>query len=632
MTRISLCATPRRGDTNLTVGHDLRHGRDLRQHTIVSIILSIVLSLSLTTAQAQSSEALLQLVDSAYAEAMSGSLPEAIRINEEGLALVPPDSLGLLCEFYSCLLYCYHRLGDYEQALHYGELCLNYDEAQGDKSNLSASLGNLAGIYSSAGKHDVAMDYLNRAIRIEEELLETDPEHTEKSLAVRQAMLGEALVAKSMSLPETERTPLLAKALQLTKDAYRIDTEAGRQAQVGMRLSQLGSIYKQLGDTAQARECNERALAIARETGNRATETITLLQLGRYREAADLANDLGMKRQELEACRNLAATEKEARNFEEATTLLERAAELDEAIRTEETERQLTLWQVRYDTQQKEQQLQLQEQTIQSQKMRSHWLIALIVMALAAIVTLVLYARLQALRKREVEETAHAKDRYYTILSHDLRNPMMAQQQVLQMLHKTTEGQTKVSIGKLIASNGAQLELLGNLQELAMLQLGKRILQPTRLDLGGLVGDTVAAQRNISDLKDIAITTQVQRTLVSADRETIRTVLRNLISNAIKFSREGSTIEVGTCSNSFFVRDHGIGMSDERIKALLSTSGSLLSEMGTSGENGTGIGLPLCLELVKLNNGSLEIQSSVGNGTTITVRLPQCDSPTTPNS
>ena len=264
--------------------------------------------------------------------------------------------------------------------------------------------------------------------------------------------------------------------------------------------------------------------------------------------------------------------------------------------------------------------------------MRSHWLIALIVMALAAIVTLVLYARLQALRKREVEETAHAKDRYYTILSHDLRNPMMAQQQVLQMLHKTTEGQTKVSIGKLIASNGAQLELLGNLQELAMLQLGKRILQPTRLDLGGLVGDTVAAQRNISDLKDIAITTQVQRTLVSADRETIRTVLRNLISNAIKFSREGSTIEVGTCSNSFFVRDHGIGMSDERIKALLSTSGSLLSEMGTSGENGTGIGLPLCLELVKLNNGSLEIQSSVGNGTTITVRLPQCDSPTTPNS
>lgn len=595
--------------------------------TLLFILLFMAIMLP-----AQTSDELLRLVDSAYAEAMSGRLPEAIRINEEGLALTPTDSLGLQCEFYSCLLYCYHRLGDYEQALHYGELCLTYDEAQGDKSNLSASLGNLAGIYSSTGKHEVAIDYLNRAIRIEEELLETDPEHTEKSLAVRKAMLGEVLVAKSLGLPETERTPLLAQALQLTKDAYRIDSEAERKSQVGMRLSQLGNIYKQLGDEAQARECNERALQMARETGNRASEVITLLQLDRYQEAIDLAHELGMKKQELEACRGLARQYKQAGQYAEAVALLERAAELDEAIRTEETERQLTLWQVRYDTQQKEQQLQLQEQTIQSQKMRSHWLIALIVMALVVIVLLVLYARLQALRNREVEETAHAKDRYYTILSHDLRNPMMAQQQVLQMLHKTTEGQTKASIGKLIASNGAQLELLGNLQELAMLQLGRRKLQPTRLDLGGLVSDTVSTLHSISNLKDIAITTHVQRTLVNVDRETIRTVLRNLLSNAIKFSHEGSTIEVGTHDNSFFVRDHGIGMSEERVKALLSTSGSILSEMGTSGENGTGIGLPLCLELVKMNNGRLEIQSSVGNGTTVTVWLPPCDSITNPNS
>ena len=185
-------------------------------------LLSVILLLWTMALSAQTSEELLQLVDSAYAEAMSGRLPEAIRINEKGLALVPSDSVGLQCEFYSCLLYCYHRLGDYEQALHYGELCLSYDEAQGDKSNLSASLGNLAGIYSSAGKHDVAISYLNRAIRIEEELLKEDPEHTEKSLAIRKAMLGETLVAKAQTLPESERPPLLTQALQLTKEAYLI--------------------------------------------------------------------------------------------------------------------------------------------------------------------------------------------------------------------------------------------------------------------------------------------------------------------------------------------------------------------------------------------------------------------------
>lgn len=578
---------------------------------------------------AQTSEELLQLVDSAYAEAMSGRLPEAIRINEEGLALVPPDSVGLQCEFYSCLLYCYHRLGDYEQALHYGELCLSYDEAQGDKSNLSASLGNLAGIYSSAGKHDVAISYLNRAIRIEEELLKEDPEHTEKSLAIRKAMLGETLVAKAQTLPESERPPLLTQALQLTKEAYLIDSEAERKPQVGMRLSQLGNIYLHLGDTVQARECNEQALAIAQETGNRATEVITLLQLERYREAADLARALGMKRQELEACRNLAAKEKEAKNFEESTTLLERAAELRDAIATEESERQLTLWQVRYDTQQKEQQLQLQEQTIQSQKMRTRWLIALTIMTLIAFVLMVLYARLQVRRKREVEEMARTKDRYYTILSHDLRNPMMAQQQVLQMLYKTTSGETHNSIGKLIASSGSQLELLGNLQELAKLQLGKRKLQPTRLDLGALVSETVVTMRGISDLKTITIEMQATRTLVNADRETIRVVLRNLISNAIKFSYEGGTIEVGTRSNSFYVRDHGVGMSAERVNELRSAipkqTHRILSELGTSGENGNGIGLPLCFELVKLNNGNLEIESTSGEGTTVTITLPKAE-------
>lgn len=583
----------------------------------------ILLLLGAVRVSAQTSDELLQLVDSAYSEAMAGHLPEAIRINEDGLALVPNDSIGLQCEFYACLLFCYHRLGDYEQALHYGELCLSYDEAQGDKSNLSASLGNLAGIYSSVGKHDVAISYLNRAIHLEEELMEEDPEHTGKSLAIRKAMLGEVLVAKSMGLPETERRELLAQALQLTKDAYKIDSELGRQAQMGMRLSQLGNIYKQIGDDEQAREFNERALQIARETGNPATEVITLMQLGRYEETAQLAQAIGMKKQEMEACRHLVDDYRNAGRFQDALAMSERASALSEAMLNEETERQLALWQVRYDTQQKEQQLLLQEQTIQAQKTHTIWLVALVIVFLLALLLLALYVGQLKRRKRMVEETSQIKDRYYTILSHDLRNPMVAQQQVLQMLCKTTTGEVNDSLKKLLSSNGSQLELLGNLQELALLQLGKRKLMPIRLDLAGLISDTVANLKGIGELKDISITTHVERMLVSADRETMRVVLRNLLSNAIKFSHQGSTIEVGIVTNGFFVRDHGIGMSAEHVKKLLAPSSNrVLSAMGTSGENGTGIGLPLCLELVKMNNGHLTMESAINEGTTVTITLP----------
>ena len=583
----------------------------------------ILLLLGAVRVSAQTSDELLQLVDSAYSEAMAGHLPEAIRINEDGLALVPNDSIGLQCEFYSCLLFCYHRLGDYEQALHYGELCLSYDEAQGDKSNLSASLGNLAGIYSSVGKHDVAIGYLNRAIRIEEELVESDPEHSEKSLAIRKAMLGEVLLAKAMTLPEEERKPLFTQALQLTKEAYLIDLKLDRQAQVGMRLSQLGNIYLQMGDEEQARECNRQALEIARQTNNRATETITLLQLGQFEEAAELAHAIGMKKQEMEACRHLVDDYRNAGRFQDALAMSERASALSEAMLNEETERQLALWQVRYDTQQKEQQLLLQEQTIQAQKTHTIWLVALVIVFLLALLLLALYVGQLKRSKRMVEETSQIKDRYYTILSHDLRNPMVAQQQVLQMLCKTTTGEVNDSLKKLLASNGSQLELLGNLQELALLQLGKRKLMPMRLDLAGLINDTVANLKGIGELKDVSITTHVGRMLVSADRETMRVVLRNLLSNAIKFSHQGSTIEVGIVTNGFFVRDHGIGMSAEHVKKLLAPSSNrVLSAMGTSGENGTGIGLPLCLELVKMNNGHLTMESAINEGTTVTITLP----------
>lgn len=587
----------------------------------------ILLLLGAVRVSAQTSDELLQLVDSAYSEAMAGHLPEAIRINEDGLALVPNDSIGLQCEFYSCLLFCYHRLGDYEQALHYGELCLSYDEAQGDKRNLSASLGNLAGIYSSVGKHDVAISYLNRAIHLEEELMEEDPEHTGKSLAIRKAMLGEVLVAKSMGLPETERRELLAQALQLTKDAYKIDSELGRQAQMGMRLSQLGNIYKQIGDDEQAREFNERALQIARETGNPATEVITLMQLGRYEETAQLAQAIGMKKQEMEACRHLVDDYRNAGRFQDALAMSERAAALSEAMLNEETERQLTLWQVRYETQQKEQQLQLQEQTIQAQKMNVRWLIALVAFAMVAVVMLMLNARLLKRRKHEIEEQARDKDRLYSVLTHDLKNPMVAQQLVLQMLYNKYEDAPKeevhADLGRLLASNDAQLEMVSNLQEITLLELGKRTVHPIRIDLAGVINEVVANMKDIAALKGIAIAPQTQRTLVVADREVVRVVVRNLLSNAIKFSNEGGVIEVGTLlEGRFFVRDSGIGMPAEKIKELLSAKTQVNSTAGTRGEGGSGMGLLLCRELLQLNHGKMEIQSEPNKGTVFTIAFP----------
>lgn len=557
------------------------------------------------------------MVDSAYALAMAGEMQQAIAVNNDGLSAVPEDSMDIRCEFYSCLLYCYHRLGDYQQALYYGELCLTFDEQQGDPANISASLGNLAGIYSSAGQQDIAIAYLERAISIEESLLASDTTHSPKSLAIRKAMLGEVLLAKKSDLD---------RALQLTEDALAIDRSLGRRLQEGMRLAQLGHIYEALGDARKAKDYTSQALAIARETGNKMTEVLCLLQLERYEEAAQQAHQLGFKKQEFEACDQLYARAKNAGRFEQALAWLERARMLHEQLKNEESQRQLTIAQVQYDTYRKEQQLADQQQEIQQKQARLKALLFFSILALLVIALLVGLVVLLRHRNTLIAQQAADKKRQYGILSHDLRNPVMAQQQLLQMLYTNYEHykpeEVHTLVGQLLAGSDNQLALLRNLQEIVQLDRQARCFRTAQLDLAAVLRDTIPDVQSAALLKNVTIDMHAERLLVETDREMIRTVLRNLLSNAVKFSPRGSTIEVGTIAPAaFYVRDHGVGMTREQIQRILTDQKQVESSVGTDGESGTGYGLILCRELLNLCHCKLDIQSVKGEGTTFTIDL-----------
>lgn len=579
-------------------------------------------------------------VDSAYSLAMQGHLQEAVALNYEALENIPEDSVAMRCEFYSCLLYCYHRLGDYEQALHYGELCLLYDEEHGTKADLSASLGNLAGIYSSVGKQDVAIEYLRRSIDIETSLLASDTTHTAVSLAIRKAMLGEVLVAKAKETTshspdgkkdvsselDADAVTMLAEALRLTDEALQIDRQLGRRTQEGIRLAQLANIYDALGQEARAKECNRQALEIARETGNRPSELIILLQDNQLQEAIALANELGMRKQEYEACDRLYRQAQEAGRSAEALAWLEKARVLHEQIQSEETQRQLTIAQVRYDSFRKEQQLKAQQRAIQEERLRTRMLFVVSLLSLIIVLLLVLLLVLLRRRKRMVEEAATYKERQYSILTHDLTNPMVAQQQVLRMLYRDfsnyTPQQVRALTGQLLAGSDSQLSLLRNLGEMAQMEQGKRTMQPTRLDLSALIADVIVLMRSTADLKDVTISLKAERMLVTADREALRTILRNILSNAIKFSPKGGVVEVGTkAPSSFYVHNDGEYLPQEQIDEIMHAKSRIISHVGTNGESGTGVGLLLCRELVALNHGTMQILSAPNEGVTMVIRL-----------
>jgi len=113
-------------------------------------------------------------------------------------------------------------------------------------------------------------------------------------------------------------------------------------------------------------------------------------------------------------------------------------------------------------------------------------------------------------------------------------------------------------------------------------------------------------------------------TTINADYPSLSTVFRNLISNAIKYSQNDSKISIGYSvkgnRNYFEIKDQGLGISEEKIKALFTLDKK--SQKGTMGEKGTGLGLILCKELVELHGGEIKINSSIGNGTTVTFYIP----------
>lgn len=431
-----------------------------------TIVVLVALLMPVGLLRADLREQSLALVDSAYALAVAGDYARAMSINEEGIAALPEDSLDLRCEFWSCLLYCYHRLGDYQRALEYGELCLDYDEQQGDSANISASLGNLAGIYSSAGQQDVAVRYLERAISIERHLLLTDTTHTPKSLAIREAMLGEVLLAQGRDLD---------RALSLTQEALEIDRQLGRRTQEGMRLAQLGHIYAALGQTRQAREYTLHALSIARETGNKMTEVLCLLQLERYEEAATLAHELGLKKQEYEACDRMYQQSAASRQYSEALRYLERARVLHEQLINEETQRQLVIAQVRYDSFRKEQQLAAQQQQLAQERVRERFFIVFACLAILIVALLTVIVILLRKRKHTLEQAVLDREQQYEQLAFEL---------------KQFYGKDISALLQDIADAKAQ--------KMEETQLTKREQEVVKLICEGLRGKEIADQLNIS--------------------------------------------------------------------------------------------------------------------------------------
>jgi PAS domain S-box-containing protein len=229
----------------------------------------------------------------------------------------------------------------------------------------------------------------------------------------------------------------------------------------------------------------------------------------------------------------------------------------------------------------------------------------------------------------ELERLNKTKDKFFSIIAHDLRNPFNAIMGFSDLLcHDFNKMDDKQKLGLLELinlSSESAYNLLDNLLQWARTQTDKIKFNPEYFELSEVVRQVIDLHGIIAEKKQISIEIAIpDSTRVYADKNMIHTVIRNLISNAIKFSNKGGKVFISSFDNKkmteVVIRDEGIGMSRENLSMLFRID-TYYSTSGTSGETGTGLGLIICKEFVEKNKGRIRASSKEGKGTAISFTL-----------
>jgi len=470
----------------------------------------------------------------------------------------------------------YHEMKKYSQALNYYFMNLNLLEDLDDKTSLSYTLNNIGEIYNDNKKYSEALPYYYRALEIQEE----------------------------------------------------INLSTG----IAVSKLNLGDIYLKMGDIENADKYLYECLKISKKIG--------------YRDVQSDCYEL------------LAKYYKEKENFREAFKYSQLFSETEDSIFSEQTSRRFAEMQVSFESELKDREIEL---LTKNEELRNLNLIKqknkIIYLAISLLfITFLVWLlfrsyllrkkNLQSFKKKNVElfysskklkrseirlkDTNESMDRFFSIIAHDLINPFHALLTLAEMLNNQNEELKKeevIKYSQLINTSAKNLyNLLSNLLQWTRAQTGKLDNKPEYLDANNSV-NTVTALLNIATKeKKIELVSSINKNhKVYCDENLLLTILRNLIHNAIKYSKNGGKVEISTVVKNGFIEfsiaDNGIGISKTNLDNLFNIKHSF-STKGTNNEEGTGLGLILCKEFVEIIGGEIWAESTPETGTTLKFTVP----------
>ncbi|MGZ3838099.1 MAG: sensor histidine kinase [Flavisolibacter sp.] len=236
-------------------------------------------------------------------------------------------------------------------------------------------------------------------------------------------------------------------------------------------------------------------------------------------------------------------------------------------------------------------------------------------------------ARMLKTQKKELTELNSLKNRLFSVISHDLKSPMYAMRTLFQNMYtyNLPAEEIKMMVPDVVNDLNYTISLMENLLQWSKSQMQENAVRAQELDLKKMIDEVMKLLRLQAEAKQVRMESTVEGPVhVYADKDMINLVLRNLVSNAIKFTPPNGHINIGVNQLSYFaeiyIQDTGLGISEEALAKI--SESNFFTTRGTASESGTGLGLMLCKEFLAKNGGQMHIESRLGHGSIFSFTLP----------
>ncbi len=536
----------------------------------------------------------------------------------------------------------YSSFGKYDEAYYYYTQAYQLFNAKKDSGGIAIALHNIATVFKELGQYERALDYLRLTQQISDDIKDYEGKAYNYNeigdIYRRKGLYDSSLKALKVSIGTSRKLKLLINDLE-PEVLINIAKTYLSKKDYTQALAYYDSTYKEYQKTE-----NEYGLAQV-DLGRGKV----LMAEKKYDEAqklmensAKVAHQTNSWSLEIDCYESLASLYEQTGDYKKSLIYFRQHKLLEDSLFSQGMQAKLLQDQVRFETASKEDQIKTltKLEELRKEELKKQGLVRNILVVAVALTIILLFnvyrsgqrrIRINKLllehqeevkkRSLELEQLNEVKDKFFSIISHDLRSPMNALSGILDLMDNDRIKPEEFSrLNKELRKQFDHTKtLINNLLDWALLQMDKLKLQPEKFDLQKLVDENFKLLGALH-LKEINTINHVAPgTLGYGDLNMVNLVTRNLILNGIKFTENGGSVEVGAREEGnelvVSVKDTGIGIAPEVQKILFEKTAGYTTR-GTANEKGTGLGLILCKEFVEKNGGRIWLESQVGKGST----------------